>query len=258
MDPDVSVIVPAKNTDEDSVESISRLNSLDYSATFEVLLQNENGLNAARNQGVINANANKIAFIDDDSLVEPGFIDAVDKALNKYKIVSGRITNTAPSYISRYVSHYDRGNNVKKITNLIGCNMAVRRDVFKAIGLFDESFHYGHGESDFSNRARKTYSIWYWPDMQQRHPYAEGMSDLWNKGYRHGVADIYLWAKNDKSIPIKLFKNLVHPGGYRRNSVKSTIAWSGMKLMRHRGRFVGILNNEHKKNAVVPTIDSFE
>lgn len=93
---------------------------------------------------------------------------------------------------------------------LAGASMLIRREVFEAIGLYDENYFFYYEETDFCLRAaRAGFETWYVPESRVAHIGAasSGAKDLskpraayWWDGRRwyfyknHGR--VYLWAAN--------------------------------------------------------------
>jgi glycosyltransferase involved in cell wall biosynthesis len=101
------------------------------------------GLSRARNAGVAAALQPILAFTDDDCLVAPGWLDAIASAFTDPHLsaLGGRVTlhdaNDFPLSIRPFSEPADIVNVDDIGRYLIGCNMAARRSVFDAVGLFD-------------------------------------------------------------------------------------------------------------------------
>lgn len=99
------------------------------------------GLSYARNVSV-KRNLNKydaFAFIDDDAIADERWIEELEKAMNKSDIVGGLIlpkyAGTPPFWFSQSLHPFIAINPVSH--HIYGCNMAVRREVFR-VGFFRE------------------------------------------------------------------------------------------------------------------------
>lgn len=116
--------------------------------------------------------------------------------------------------VSRLLDRWIVSKPVPKETTrvdwLAGASMMIRREVFDAIGLYDENFFFYYEETDFCLRAaRAGFGTWYVPASRVEHigAVSSGHKDLtrpraayWWEGRRyyfyknHGLA--YLWAAN--------------------------------------------------------------
>ncbi|KAM3114287.1 hormogonium polysaccharide biosynthesis glycosyltransferase HpsN [Phormidesmis sp. 146-33] len=151
-------------------------------------------LPGARNYAVKRANGDILLFLDDDVLLEPGFLAAHAKNYDNPDIgaVAGRvfdrmkladfqegleIQDLPPEALDPGIAwyHINLVHTVKpqRVLSARGCNMSFRREIFEQHGiLFDERFQGSavREESDFCLRIRKTgLMIWYDPDAHLIH-----------------------------------------------------------------------------------------
>lgn len=116
--------------------------------------EQKQGLSHARNAGIEQAQGDIIAFIDDDERIVPDFISAYIKLFDSHPnamAAGGKIIAEYPTGRPRWMSHYterpianpmDFGDYVRAFPKGRipgGGNMAMRRDVFTQIGLFNTS-----------------------------------------------------------------------------------------------------------------------
>jgi glycosyltransferase involved in cell wall biosynthesis len=107
------------------------------------------GLNAARNRGVLEACGEAIAFLDDDTLVDPGWACAMAAAFVDpgCDAVAGRVVlrleDAAPVWLTpklrRYLAEYDQGDMSRPVHGdpvPVGANCAVRRSAWSVAGGF--------------------------------------------------------------------------------------------------------------------------
>ena len=106
------------------------------------------------------AQGNILAYLDDDVEVAPGWLKATRDFFvhHPYEVMQGRILfppaiKDDPEFLKawnryRTIMHVNFGDVVKQIRDLTGANMAVRREVFDKVGLFDERI--GPGKSGTS------------------------------------------------------------------------------------------------------------
>ena len=156
-----------------------------------------NGLNKrpeAKNIGMLNAQGDILAFLDDDSLVQDGWLKSCVDTFSSEEIgmVGGRVIdindpNLAQINDSGLIGRISftgiRINNFGKITekvtpvdHLRGGNMAVRKNLLKLIGGYDTYFTGTNvfEETDVCTRIKKLgYKILYNPDMLIEHHFAK-------------------------------------------------------------------------------------
>ena len=122
-------------------------------------------LNAARNTGIREARADLIAFVDDDVLVPPGWVDALVDGAERHPDadafggpIRARFEGDAPRGCGREdppITTLDLGPEDVEATMVWGANFAVRRPAVERIGEFDESLDRAHGdEEDWLLRLR--------------------------------------------------------------------------------------------------------
>lgn len=116
----------------------------------EIVIENHKvrGLSGARNSGLAVAKGDIIAFMDEDASAEPIWLETLLKHFSDEKVVGvgGGIIpawtfkqpDWFPAEFNWVIGCTYRGmpESAAPIRNLIGCNMAYRRDVFARIGGF--------------------------------------------------------------------------------------------------------------------------
>jgi GT2 family glycosyltransferase len=145
------------------------------------------GLSRARNLGVFLAKNEIVVFIDDDCIACHNWLQNL---LNVFKtkkigIVGGRsiplfLTERVPSWLDDRltpaigISHFS--NKSQKVEYVLGCNFAVRREVFNKINLFREDLGrrgkllLSNEEVEFCKRAKEAgYFVIYTPKAVVRH-----------------------------------------------------------------------------------------
>jgi glycosyltransferase involved in cell wall biosynthesis len=122
-------------------------------------------LNAARNTGLRAAGADLIAFVDDDVLVPPGWLDAVVEGAARHPDadafggpIRARFEGHTPRGCGREdppITTLDLGDEDIEASMVWGANFAVRRSAVDRIGEFDDSLDRAHGdEEDWLLRLR--------------------------------------------------------------------------------------------------------
>jgi glycosyltransferase involved in cell wall biosynthesis len=118
----------------------------------------QRSLNAARNSGIRAAVADLIAFVDDDVLVPPGWVDAVVEGAARHPDaeafggpIRARFEGRVPRGCGREdppITTLDLGPSDVEAELVWGANFAVRRSAVERIGDFDETLDRGHGDEE--------------------------------------------------------------------------------------------------------------
>jgi glycosyltransferase involved in cell wall biosynthesis len=116
------------------------------------------GLNVARNTGLREAGAALIAFVDDDVLVPPGWLDALTEGAASHPEadafggpIRARFEGRAPRGCGREqppITTLDLGERDREVDFVWGANFAVRRAAIKRVGPFDEGIVQPHGDEE--------------------------------------------------------------------------------------------------------------
>jgi glycosyltransferase involved in cell wall biosynthesis len=115
-------------------------------------------LNAARNTGLREAAAALVAFVDDDVLVPPGWLDALVEGAARHPEadafggpIRARFEGGAPRGCGREdppITTLDLGPEDVEAEMVWGSNFAVRRSAVERVGEFDESLDRAHGDEE--------------------------------------------------------------------------------------------------------------
>jgi glycosyltransferase involved in cell wall biosynthesis len=118
----------------------------------------QRSLNAARNSGIRAAVADLIAFVDDDVLVPPGWVDALVEGAARHPDaeafggpIRARFEGRVPRGCGREdppITTLDLGPSDIEAEMVWGANFAVRRSAVERIGDFDETLDRGHGDEE--------------------------------------------------------------------------------------------------------------
>ena len=188
MDPAVSIVVPTRGRAAYLEITLDSLRRQHTGTPYELLVVDDGatdatpqvaerygarvvgrggsrGLNASRNIGVREARADLIAFVDDDVLVPPGWVDALVEGAARHPEAEAfggpirpRFEGRAPRACGREeppITTLDLGPEDVEAEMVWGANFAVRRPAVERIGEFDESLDRGHGdEEDWLLRLR--------------------------------------------------------------------------------------------------------
>jgi len=210
--PDISVIVPTPDPDRTfGWESKLRASSVEA----ELLVRDEGSASAARNAGIRAAGADKLVFLDDDSDPRGDYFERVSALLDEHPAVTGRIRDTGSRFIRPVASSdYDQGESGHVTETVVGCNMAMRREVIDDIGGFDERLPYGHEETELVDRLCDAYDVWYCPDLVVHHPFADSLGGYLEKQYRHGREAVSYYAIRGEDLPRRMARFAFVPSHY--------------------------------------------
>lgn len=179
--------------DDGSVDNTSEV-VLEHKKYLNInyLYQSKAGLSAARNKGIVNANAEYILFLDDDRVVEKNYFSHTefesfsDITIGRRKeIFYCDFVNRSELFKDALLNDFE--TEKKKIKNeryylktlplsfinecaipWVGCtfsNTLIKKNVFRKVGLFDENFiGWGFEDLEFAYRS-----------------YCSGCSFSWNK-----------------------------------------------------------------------------
>lgn len=213
---DISVIIPTLNSSDD-VECLEYLERNSFS-DYEVCLQGEDGVTAARNAGIERATADKLVFLDDDSRPREGYLERMSRVLENEAVVAGKTIHPRDDIFRRhFTNHYTFGDEPRYVTRFWSCNMGIRRAVFDAVGKWDEDITWGHEEVELAERVLTIVPIYYDPKLVVDHPYAESIPDYLSKQYQQATQMPHLWTKRGVSTRAqwsKIVRTCFNPANY--------------------------------------------
>ena len=175
--------------DQAGLRAVERLPFADWIKTVRF---DEANISAARNRGVAQAAGEVLAFLDDDAVPEPRWLDHLAAAFGDPAVaaaggfVLGR-NGISFQWKGRIVDQTGRAADVAlnpRIPSVLtppeghgikteGTNMAIRRDVLAAMGGFDPAFRFYLDETDVNLRlARDGHATAIVPLAQVHHGYA--------------------------------------------------------------------------------------
>ncbi|MFZ2062752.1 MAG: glycosyltransferase [Candidatus Binatus sp.] len=122
-----------------------------------------------QNRAIAQASGEILVFLDDDLVVAPSYIEAVEDFFDKHRefaAMKGRIlpaedpkkkVGPMAPYLDLPIA--DHGEQVVEVRGVLGANMAFRADAIKQVGPFDERLGPGAGgheeETEMSHRLRR-------------------------------------------------------------------------------------------------------
>jgi GT2 family glycosyltransferase len=233
----LSVIVPCYNAESTLGETLEALAGQEWEQPWELLvvdnrstdgsravaesfrsrLPNLRLIDATERQGqpyaimtgVEAAAGHSVAFCDADDVVGAGWLRAMGEALEQHAIVAASID------VERLNSGWmlkSRGNNQKTglqpyryppyLPHVGGGTMGVRRELFLALGGFDEALPYLH-DTDFCWRAQLAgYSIQFVPAAVMHVRFRGNLRTLYRQARNYAEYNVLLYKRyRDKGMP---------------------------------------------------------
>lgn len=210
--PLVSVIVPASRPEEalQTLESLSRqryageIETIVVGSIADELTHHWSAIpvntgpiyepGRARNLGAAHATGNVLLFLDDDCTVAEDWVERNVYSLHQPRIgaIGARIRGKSRSFFAHCTDFtnfgsYQHGRSTEG--PVASASMGVLREVFHAVGGFDENLRSGE-DMDFCYRLQKQgYRTIYQPDIIVTHDHRrDSFSKLLRYNYTHGVA----------------------------------------------------------------------
>jgi len=205
--PHVEVLV----VDNASKGDETRLAAMDYGVRY--VREDKRGLDFARNRGIRESTGRFLAFADDDVIVDPEWVDELLAGFEDESIacatgltMPAELASDAQILFERYGSGGFRKGYERRIFDRLnlppaaagkagaGANMAFRREVFDALGAFDEALDCGTpaqagGDLDMFYRILAAgYRIRYQPSALVWHRHRQTMSELQRQLQGYGTA----------------------------------------------------------------------
>lgn len=174
-------LIVVDNGSRDETEQVVRRYAALHPGRVSYLQEPRRGLSCARNRAVAASSGEVIVFTDDDVLVSPNWMDEIHREFAedpRIAVIGGRVLLARETLQQvSFLPDEERREYVFPGDGCIGmgANMAMRRDLFAAIGLFDVRlgagrFFAGADEVDLFYRALKAgYRLLYAPNVLVHH-----------------------------------------------------------------------------------------
>jgi glycosyltransferase involved in cell wall biosynthesis len=188
-------VVIVDNNSKDQTRAVAEEYCHRYPGKFRYIFEGQQGKSNALNRGIRESKASILAFMDDDVVVEPDWLENVIAPLNDctWTGVGGRIVPPidfspprwlaldGPYSLGGILALFDRGPEGSELTEApIGTNMAFRKEAFEKYGLFRPDLGPCPGteirgeDIEFGRRVLKGGSrFWYEPSAIVHHAVAE-------------------------------------------------------------------------------------
>ncbi len=160
------------------------------------------------NRVVATRGPDMLVFLNDDTVCHPGWLDALTRR-HRWGIVGAHLTY--PDGTTQHSGVFLRDNNGLEAFNRLreapsgevpavtGACLMIRREIWDALGGFDESFVNGYEDVDLCLRAREAgHRVWYAADSEVTHleSQSEGRFD-------HAADNIRLLQERWGSLPLR-------------------------------------------------------
>jgi glycosyltransferase involved in cell wall biosynthesis len=147
------------------------------------------GLSASRNVGVDLASGDVVAFLDDDAVAHPDWVERLVSLYERHDAIAagGRMTGRwvagKPSFLPEEfywlvgVTHRGFPTEECEVRNTFGSNISFKKEVFEELGGFDANLgragekNLQGEETEFTARMRQRYGegVWYDPEAVVEH-----------------------------------------------------------------------------------------
>jgi glycosyltransferase involved in cell wall biosynthesis len=204
-------LIVVDNGSTDGTRETASMSPLHPLCTLRVVAEPRRGLNPARNAGVRAAAFDRVAICDADDVVDPGWLEAMDRGLDTWHAVGGSLEfgllNDPRTIALRGSPGDDRistlGREFGFLPQVMCGNVAFHKQVWAVVGGFDEDFAAGGDDVDFGWRVQRAgFSVGYRPDALIHYRLREDKAALFRQYVRDGRGSAHLYAKyRDDGMP---------------------------------------------------------
>lgn len=229
LDIDWEVIVVNNNCTDKTTEVVEK-HILSNQFSLRMVMEPVQGLTPARLCGVKESLGDWIAFIDDDCILEPGWLNETAKFILEYPdcgAIGGKVIldweASPPDFLLKFgwlFAEQNYGEAAKRVQCLVGAGIVISRKALKEVGWVEKQILQDRvgkklisgGDVEIGLRLSAKYDLWYNPKSQLRHripEYRMSMSYLKRITFGLGVCHLFeesmLW---DKSYRLLIFVSL--------------------------------------------------
>ena len=218
------------------------------------VFESERGLTPARRRGVRESTAPWIAFVDDDNLLAPGWLDAIAQAIRSHPQaggIGGRVVldweEPPPDFLwglGSCFAEQELGAAVHEVGNLVGAGMVVRRTALVECGWLQRPLLADRvgkrlisgGDVEIAQRILGAgFPLWFTPDAVLRHRISRNRTSwhyllrvMYGLGGSEALVSALIWSSDWRSwrrtAQWRSFKGLARPFRRRQGLIR-TLAW---------------------------------
>ena len=234
-------IVLSLNTADPDHALAALVDALDDRRLRIVPTETTPGAAAARNGGAAASEAAILAFCDADDLAEPGWLQALVDALDRYDAVTGHVDETTlgrpdqavwrppatPGELPRFQGH----------EYLLSGNLAIRREAFEAVSGFDTSLTRCEDIALGWALTRAGYRIGYAADAVILYRHRDGLLPMLRQHYLYGRGHSEVLVRHGAPDGRQSSVDLVRANGQRpdRRTLPGVLRRAAIALGRVRG-----------------------
>jgi glycosyltransferase involved in cell wall biosynthesis len=161
-------IVVADNASSDETWKILQAASENFPVQLTPVKVSKPGKSAAINEAVHSAHGARLAFLDDDVIPDPGWLEAIERFIDTgtYAVGQGRIELESPvgedpeiqklNQRFRTIPRLEFDSSIERLHSLNGANFVICRSALEQVGLFDDRLGPGaSGTSEDVELARR-------------------------------------------------------------------------------------------------------
>jgi len=173
------------------------------------------GPHRARNAGTAAARGELLVYCDADDVVQPGWLAAFWEARHGWDLAGGlvesRSLNDARALARHSGERYDGHQSFGWLPGVMGCNLAVHRSTFDAVGGFDESYAGGNEDFDFVFRAQLAgRRLGFVPGAVVSYRFRPSLRAAARQRFNYGRTRVHLYQKfKDSGMPKRSWKHAV-------------------------------------------------
>lgn len=134
-----------------------------------------------KNLGIEHAKGDVVAFLDDDTTIDSFWLKELQWSLQYGDVIAGYSANPFGLDMPRVSCNY-KGNDI----SFPSCNLAVKKEVFDTVGMFNENFITAE-DMDFNFRCVDYgYNIFYNPSMEVYHYHRSTRLGFYRQAFWNG------------------------------------------------------------------------
>jgi len=163
------------------------------------------GISFARNEGIRYARGARILICDSDDVVCADWVRSLVAGLTTYDGVGGALDErllNAPNSPAQTYAVASLPVGLGFLPYPVGANCGVRREVWQALGGFNENYLLGGEEVDFYWRLQLAgYTLGFIPEAVVAYRHRTGPANILRLGFRRGIGSCQLAAQFKAQIP---------------------------------------------------------